>query len=320
MSKFFKALEQAEQERALRERRPGPAATPPEARPSGPAGPRGDTPVIDRVPAVHRPGRAPAGEIAEPAAGVDEHLVSLLNPTAIEAEQYRTLRYLIEQLRKTAEVSVVAVSSPATGDGKTATAINLAGALAQSPEAKVLLVDADLRQPSMAEQLGLGARGPGLVEAILDPALGLDEVVRVCAPFNLSVIPGGRHSDTPYELLKSPRLEALVQEARARYHHVLLDTPPLIAFPDCRVIGRWVDGFLVVVAAHKTPRRLFEEALNVIEPAKLVGLVFNGDDQPLFGCYDHASGRSENGAQMGWWTQALRKVGLSRRRRSRGRG
>ncbi len=315
MSKFFKALEQAEQERALREQARRPAATPPEARPTGPAGPQEDAPVIDRIPA-HHPGRGQAGATAEPTTGVEEHLVSLLNPAATEAEQYRALRYLIEQFRKTADLSVVAVSSPAVGDGKTATVINLAGALAQSPETRVLLVDADLRQPSMADQLGLGARGPGLVDAILDPALGLDDVVQVCAPFNLSVIPAGRRSETPYELLKSPRLEALLQEARARYHHVLLDTPPLVAFPDCRVIGRGVDGFLVVVTAHKTPRKLLEEALNVIDPAKLVGLVFNGDDQPLFGYSDYASGQPGNGARIGGWARAVR---LLRRRRSRGR-
>lgn len=341
MSKFFKALEQAEREHALRERARQQGALPPEPQPVEAGPPQGDLPSPQDTSASGTPGASAPGipsapsatgmpschperrtvaQGDEPLAQVEEHLVSLLNPTALEAEQYRALRHLIEQLSKTAALSVVAVSSPATGDGKTTTVINLAGALAQSLETRVLLIDADLRQSSVAEQLGLGDRGsPGLVDAVLDPALSLDDVARPCEPFNFSVVPAGRHPSAPYELLKSPRLGELLQEARGRYHHILLDTSPLVAFPDCRVIGRWLDGFLVVVSAHRTPQKLVEEALSVVDPAKLVGLVFNGDDRLLFGYYGYAYGRFGNGDRPGWWGRVIGKLEGSRPRWGRHR-
>jgi capsular exopolysaccharide synthesis family protein len=211
--------------------------------------------------------------------------VSLLAPSSFAAEQYRMLRYMVEQAQNHAgKLCAVAVSSPASGDGKTTTAINLAGALAQASEARVLLVDADLRLPSVTSRLGLGAAGSrGLVDAILHPSLGLPDVVQLCRPFNLAVLPAGRPTTASYEVLKAPRLGELLAEARRTYNYIVLDTSPLLPFPDCRLIGKWVDGFVIVVAAHKTPRKLVEEALTIVNPGQLVGLVFNGDDSPVLG-------------------------------------
>jgi len=132
----------------------------------------------------------------------------------------------------------------------------------------------------VAGRVGLDDRAaPGLVDAILNANLALGTVAQVRPHLNLSVLPAGRLSSAPYETLKSPRLGELLAEARRRYDYIVLDTPPLVSFPDCRVIGKWVDGVLIVVTAHRTPRKLFEEALNVTEAAKIVGLVFNGDDR-----------------------------------------
>ena len=85
---------------------------------------------------------------------IDDHLVSLFAPNLYEAEQYRTLAHAIELMHKDFGLQVLAVTSPTPGDGKTTTTINLAGALAQSPEARVLLMCADLRKPSVIEHLG----------------------------------------------------------------------------------------------------------------------------------------------------------------------
>jgi capsular exopolysaccharide synthesis family protein len=197
------------------------------------------------------------------------------------------------------------VSSPAAGDGKTTTAINLAGALAQDPGARVLLVDADLRQSAIPERLGLdGREGPGLVDAILDPELALDDMVRHCPPFNLWLVAAGHRPGMPYELLASPRLGELLEAARRRFDYVVLDSPPLVLFPDCRLMGAWVDAFLVVVAAHRTPRRLLEEALTAVDPAKLLGLVFNADDRPLVGRY-YRYGYGNGGGPGGRWFPRL---------------
>ncbi len=282
MSKFFKALEQAERDRALQRggapRLADPAAAPaPEVEPAEPL-------TLQRPP-------------ADSAGGVDDHLVSLVAPAAFEAEQYRSLRHTVEQFHKTRDLRIVAVSSPGVGDGKSLTAVNLAGTLAQAPDVRVLLVDADLRRPSVARLLALGgSEGPGLVNAILDPTVTLEQVARPRPPFNLSVIPAGQTPPSPYEVLKAPRLGELLEEARRRYDYIVVDAPPLCTVQDCRVIAHWVDGFLLVVAAHRTPRRLVEEALNVVELDKVLGFIFNGDDHPASrysGYHSYYGGRAD---------------------------
>src|SRR4030095_13700196 len=145
-----------------------------------------------------------------------------------------------------------------------------------------LLVDADLRGTNLAGYLGLDEQeAPGLVEAILDANLKLEAVTQKRPHLNLSIVPAGRRPSAPYEVLKSPRVGELLAEARRQYDSVIADPPPLVSVPDGRVTGKWVDGFLIVVAAHRTPRKLLEEALNVMEPAKIVGLVFNNDDRHI---------------------------------------
>lgn len=250
---------------------------------------------------------------------MNSHLVCLLSPTSFEAEQYRTLRHLVELMHKDTGLQVLAVTSPAAGDGKTTTAINLAGALAQSPEARVLLVCVDLRRPSVPQHLGIGsARTLGLVDAILNPAVTLMAVVQRLDRVNLSVLPSGPCPADPYEILKSPRLGELLAEARQRYDYIVLDTPPLILVPDCRIIEKWADSFLIVVAAHKTPRKLLGEALNLMDPVKVIGLVFNNDDRPLAGYYynDYSSyyGQTRNSHKAGLWDRMVKTVGDSLRR------
>src|SRR2546428_662774 len=90
--------------------------------------------------------------------------------------------------------------------------------------------------------------------------------------------PEGRpRPEDPYEVVRSPRLAEVIGEARQRYDSVVVDTPPLVPVSDNRVLARCVDAFLVVVAAHSTPRRLVEEGLRLVDPAKLLGIVFNQD-------------------------------------------
>jgi capsular exopolysaccharide synthesis family protein len=219
-----------------------------------------------------------------PADAVDDHLVSLVAPVSAEAEQYRALRHVVEQKRRSDNMSVIAVSSPGGGDGKTTTAINLAGALAQAPDARVLLVEADLRQPSVGSLLGLQADGAvGLVHAILDPRLTLADATQRLPTFNLNVMVAGQTPLSPYEVLKSPRLGDLLEEARRDYDFVVLDTPPLVPVQDYRVIARLVDGMVLVVAAHRTPRPMLAAAFDIIDPARMIGLVFNGYDQLVGG-------------------------------------
>jgi len=223
---------------------------------------------------------------------VDNHLVSLLTSHSFETEQYRTLCHLVEKLHEKIELSVIAISSAAAGDGKTTTSINLAGALTQASGARVLLIDCDLRRPSISEYLG-DRKGdhPGILDLVRDPNLALDDLTVTFPSLpNLRILYAGGTVTAPYEVFKSFQLEEILAEARRQYDYVILDTPPIVLFPDCRLLERMVDGFLLVVAAHKTPRKLVEEAINILDPDKVTGLIFNKDDsQSVLGYSDYDS-------------------------------
>ena len=216
----------------------------------------------------------------------DSRLVSLTAPASFAAEQYQGLRLTIERMTRDREVKAIAITSPAAGDGKTVTAINFAGALARGADERVLLIDADLRRPSIAKLFDIRDDAPGLADALVDRAVGLTDIVRHIAPLNLSVIPAGGARRRVSEILRSPRLDELIAEARSQYAYLVLDTPPLLPVFDSALLARLVDGVLMVVAAHQTPRKLLGESLNMIDATKVLGIVFNRDERPLFGYYN----------------------------------
>jgi Mrp family chromosome partitioning ATPase len=182
---------------------------------------------------------------------IDRHLVALTSPGSFAAEQYQGLRLTIERLRRGRTLQLIAVTSPAAGEGKTLTAINLAGALARGAEgARVLLIDADLRRPAVARQLAIDAASKGLTEVVADPQTTLDSATQKLKPFNLSILTA------------------------------------LLPVFDSALLANAVDGVLMVVAANQTPRKLLGEALNMLDPAKVLGIVFNRDSKPMFGYYD----------------------------------
>jgi Mrp family chromosome partitioning ATPase len=111
-------------------------------------------------------------------------------------------------------------------------------------------------------------------------------VARPIEPYKLAVIPAGTVRTAVHQILRSPRLEEILQHARTLYDYVVIDTPPLLPVFDSALLARTVDGVLVVVAANYTPRKLLGEALNLLDGSKVLGIVFNRDDRPLFGYYD----------------------------------
>jgi succinoglycan biosynthesis transport protein ExoP len=224
---------------------------------------------------------------------VKEEVVAIASPVSPGAEQFRGLRQSIERMHKDNGTKVIAVTSAGAGDGKSVTTLNLAGSLAQSPGTRVLVVDADLHKASVATYLGLGRDcGPGLSELLGQSSMALADVVRKLDSINISVVFAGAAHPRPFELLSSPKVDGLLAEMREQYDYVLIDTPPVIPVADCRFIGRWVDGVLVVVCAHKTPRKMVAEALRLLEGSKVLGIVFNGDDRPLRPYYQYYSTRT----------------------------
>lgn len=208
-------------------------------------------------------------------------LVSLLRRGTAEAEQFRCLRYaVLNQLTKQ-KCNVIAVTSPDDANGKTSTAINLAAALEEQGIFRVLLVDADLRKAAIAERLELGpVKDDGLDSALANWSLDLADVVRrFPAPYGLDVLPAAARPDVASLLVASPRLGMLLLQARALYDFIVIDTPPLVPLGDCRAIAPWIDGFLVVVAAHETQREALEEGLNAMTSEKILGLVFSEEQE-----------------------------------------
>lgn len=330
MSKFFKALENAERERrvaptaeSVRQEREKPkthASVAPEpsrvetvvvdapraAETAVVEPPRRETTVVVESPPTER---EEPGEPASPVYGapvtrrtgespflepefvfdarlppepgeLDDRLVSLLHPTSFAAEQYRSVRLAIETFRRERGTHVLAVSSPGRAEGKTVTAINLAGALAQAPDARVVLIEADLRHPRIAEYLGLPP-GPGLSAYLLDPGMPVERVLTRPPGIAFDALAAGAPSSMPYELLKSPRLTALLALLRERYDFVLLDTPAVFPFPDVGILGEVVDGFVLVVRANRTPRETLRDGLRAVGRERTLGVIFNDDDRPM---------------------------------------
>jgi protein-tyrosine kinase len=222
------------------------------------------------------------------ATAIDRRLVTLTAPDTFAAERYQGLRLKLEQLRAEKSLRVIAVTSPGAGDGKTLTSINLAGVLARESEARILLMDADLRRSSVSEQLGLEAGAAGLADLIAGSRKQLSELIRRPDNCGFDVLPAGSSSRSVQKLFRAERFTQILAEARERYDYVLLDTPPLVPVYDAAVLARQVDGVILVVAADRTPRKLLGAALDLLDASKVVGLVFNADTSPLFGYNNRA--------------------------------
>ncbi len=252
---------------------------------------------------------------------MNAHLVSLLDPNCLEAEYYRRVRHTIECTPKPQprRGTIIAICSPGAGDGKTITSINVAGAMAQNKDSRVLLIELDLRKPfvTMKDYLGLDKmEGPGLDDTILNPDIhtGKDipwgKVVRYITDFNLYYLPSGNIGPIPYEFLKPPRLGELLEAARHRYDYIILDTPPVVFLPDSQLIEKLVDGIFMVVAANRTPKKMLEEALNLMDPSRIIGIIFNGYTSSTIEKHGDAYAyvRVRAGLKRGhWWSRMIRR-------------
>lgn len=248
---------------------------------------------------------------------IDPHLVSLTDPESAEAECYRRLRYAIESHCRAEQGVLIAICGAAAGDGKTITSVNLAGALAQSGDARVLIIDLDLRRGDLCDYLNLDREiwTPGLVDKIDDPDMMWDEAVRYLHDVNLHVMPAGQVTEKPYEVLKSEMLGEIFAEAKRRYDFVIIDTPPGVLLTDSQLISKRVDYVLVVVSADRTPKPVLEETLNYMDPDKVLGFVFNCHEPAGLGRYDSYAYSRLHLEERGFATKvgdALRRLGIRR--------
>jgi Mrp family chromosome partitioning ATPase len=207
---------------------------------------------------------------------VEEHLVTLLYPESIESEHYQRLRFAVERMHQAGEATVIGLSSAGAGDGKTLTTLNLAGSLGRDRKQRILVVDADLRNPSVAPYLGLTSSGGGLGAALRNPSV--ERLCRFHPEYNIAVLAANAPEPAPYEVLKSLEVRSLFEQARRLFDFVLVDMSPLI-FPECRLVMELIDGLLLVIAAHQTQRTAVARGLASVDSSKIVGIVFNRDSE-----------------------------------------
>lgn len=192
------------------------------------------------------------------------------------AEEYKLLRTRVLQLTKQTGQNVLMLTGPEPGDGKTLTSINLAISISQEVDQTVLLVDADLRSPSVHHYFGL-ERGPGLVDHLIDGVPLTEILVHPQGLGQLVLLPAGKYIDHPSELINSPLMADLVSELKSYYanRYVIFDLPPLLSYADALAFAPLVDGIILVVEAGKTPREEIGRCLEMLKNFNVLGSVFN---------------------------------------------
>jgi capsular exopolysaccharide synthesis family protein len=195
------------------------------------------------------------------------------------AEEYQRIRIKITQHHL--QPRLMLISSPSAGDGKSITALNIGGALALNREASVLLVDVDLRHPTIAALLGLPERD-GVAE-VLNGSCRLEDAIVRLEPFpNLFLLPAGKDRRNPAELLSSPRWKTLCEEFRAQMTYTVFDGPPVDAVAEYSLLQERADGLILVLRTDHTARPLMYRALEAIPKDKLLGSVINGHRESFF--------------------------------------
>ena len=225
---------------------------------------------------------------------MDRNLVSLFNPQSFEAEQFKILRSnLLYPVSGNPPRSVM-VTSPLPGEGKSFVASNLAISVALNINRHVLLMDCDLRRPSIHTRFGF-YDVPGLSDYLSNGKSLSDLLIRTSVD-KLTILPAGRPPDNPSELLSSERMSELLTEATERYPDrlIILDSPPPTLTAETSVLARWVDGVVIVVKHCKTLREGVSTIIEKIGRDKIIGAVLNDFQVYSSRYYGKYYGKSKN--------------------------
>ncbi len=199
-------------------------------------------------------------------------------PGSAYAEGVRTVYTQLRLANEAVPPKVVLVTSALPGEGKTSLAISLAMCAAQLGQ-KVLLIDLDLRQPSVGKRLGMQPE-VGVLELIADDACHFEDVVETNSGSGIDVLAVVQGHRSPVPFLASDRLRLLLEEARARYDCIIVDTPPVLGVADVKVLARFVDAVLFVIRWQHTKRDAAQTALKELADvsAKIAGAALNNVD------------------------------------------
>ncbi len=290
MGKVYDALRRAEEQRAQRSGEGGNAAATAAVEPTAPVPPVAPG-TRDAQPMAPPPSRAGRGiwrrlglgrksRVQDTPAEINKRRIALLQPDSFVAEQFRNLRTRIDSIaagHPEHEIRTIAVTSALRADGKTTTAIGLSAVTAMGVGKRVLLLDTDLREPSIARSLGLRPK-VGVAEVLRGDATPEDAVLRVEGT-ELDVLPVRSVPSNPAELLASTAMRDLLNWAADNYDRVVLDLPPTLGLPDAKAVSELCDGVVFVVRAEETPREDVEAAIEVLDRRRILGLLLNGEQR-----------------------------------------
>lgn len=202
-------------------------------------------------------------------------LITISEPTAVVSEQYRTIRSNIQFASVDKELKTLVITSSGPGEGKSTTSANLAVTFARSGK-KVLLVDADLRKPTVALTFKL-ANTNGLSTLLGDRDADLSSYVQESGMDNLCVLTSGPKPPNPSEVLDSNRMLEVIEEFKKQYDLIIFDMPPVATVTDAQILASKTDGTLLVVRERTTSKQSLAKAKDLlrIANANILGVIYN---------------------------------------------
>ncbi len=211
-------------------------------------------------------------------AALSEYLVPVKNPVSYITEEYRKLCTRIFDATESGSQNTLLVTSSVMGEGKSLTAINLALVVASKLDHTVLLVDCDLRNPSLHCYFGIEPEY-GLVD-YLEGRIDLPAALIKTGIGKMTLLPAGRAPANPVELLTSRRMQQLLKDIKNRYRnrYIIIDTTPVLTTADSIALAPHVDGVLFVVRERMVPKKDVLQALSLLKGANLLGVILNCDD------------------------------------------
>jgi capsular exopolysaccharide synthesis family protein len=210
---------------------------------------------------------------------VEPRLVAITSPNSKYCEEYRSLRTHVLHRSERQKLCSIVVASVNPSEGKSITAINLAWMLAQTDGVKALIIDADLRMPSLAEYLGIETE-KGLSH-LLEGESSLSEAIVRLEPSGLHILPGGEAITDVAELISGPRFKDILNEAGEMFDYVIIDAPPLGIFTDATVLINQADGALLVLRANRTRYAVLDRVLDPLPRDRMLGVVLNQSDDTM---------------------------------------
>jgi len=231
-------------------------------------------PPADIPPAiVARPISAPAAPTRK-AHPSSSKLVGGADVAQVTVDQFRRLAAVLHDAQLQTGLKVLMVSSAVPGEGKTFATVNLALTFADSFHRRVLLIDADLRRPTIHDLLGC-SNDRGLADVL---RTGSKSLPLVTVSPRLSVLTAGRPIASPLAQLTSDRIRTVIDDAATQFDWVLIDTPPVALLPDAQLVARMTEGVLFVIGANSTPYALVTRSITELGPERIVGTVLNRVD------------------------------------------